>query len=132
MRILITAAILGLAITSLGQIAPAAAQASQPIAGYQCMNLAKLWNGEGPQPQPVHVYLGPEQGAAVAGIAGGTVIVTSPMKVVDGRVQMLLANGRPVWIGAGDVAPFHVVSNPHATCHPVILPNGRYGVQTIH
>ncbi len=108
------------------------AQTSQPIAGYQCMSLAHLWDGQGPQPPPVHVYAAPEPNAPVAGIAGGTVIVASPMKVTDGRVQMLMANGKPVWIETKDIVPFHVVSNPHAICHPVILSNGRYGVRTVH
>jgi hypothetical protein len=102
------------------------------LPGYQCMVLAKMWNGEGPQPSPVRVYAGPSANAAQAGVAGGTVIVSSPMKVVDGRADMKFADGREVWIGVDDIAPFHVVSNPHATCTPVLLSNDRYGFETRH
>ncbi len=102
------------------------------LPGYQCMVLSKLWDGEGPQPPPVHVFAGPERGSAQVGIAGGSVIVTSPLHVVDDRVQMLFADGRIVWIGSADIAPFHVVGNPHATCVPVLLSNGRFGFDTKH
>jgi hypothetical protein len=116
-------------------ICPAVAedvQAVKALPGYQCMVLAKMWNGEGAQPPPVPVFTGPGPGATRAGIAGGTVIVTSPVKDVDGRTEMLFADGRKVWIGIQDIAPFHVVSNPHATCVPVQLSNGRLGFQTKH
>jgi hypothetical protein len=117
-----------------GVVAPAitAAQPTKALSGYQCMSLAKLWDGEGPQPPPVPVFTGPGASAQQAGIAGGTIIVAFPLQVVDGRTKMLFADGRTVWIGASNIVPFHVVSNPHATCTPVLLANGRYGFETKH
>lgn len=106
--------------------------AVKTLPGYQCMVLAKLWDGEGPQPPPVHVFAGPGPDAPEVGIAGGSIIVPSPEHTVNDRTEMLFANGRTVWIGVSDIAPFHVVSNPHASCTPVLLSNGRYGFQTKH
>jgi hypothetical protein len=106
--------------------------AVKALPGYQCMVLANMWDGVGPQPPPVHVFAGPNPGAAQAGIAGGTLIVASPMKNIDGRTDMLFPDGRKVWVDIHDIAPFHVVSNPHATCVPVQLSNGRLGFQTKH
>ncbi len=109
-----------------------AIHAVKTLPGYQCMVLAKLWDGEGPQPPPVHVFAGSRPDAPEVGIAGGSIIVPSPEHTVDGRTEMLFADGRTVWIGTSDIAPFHVVSNPHATCTPVLLSNGRYGFRTKH
>jgi hypothetical protein len=106
--------------------------AIETLPGYQCMSLAKVWNGQGAMPPPVHVYAGPEANAAQVGIAGGAVIVPAPLHPVDGRTQMIFADGRTVWIGTSDIAPWHVASNPHATCSPVLLSNGRYGFATKH
>ena len=95
--------------------------------GYQCMSLAHLWDGVGPQPAPVHVYDSPAPTAAAVGFAAGTVLVTNPARAAGGRLQMLWPNGRTVWIASSEVVPFHVVSDPNATCTPVLLSNGRYG-----
>jgi hypothetical protein len=116
-------------------ISPALADdvhAVKALPDYQCMVLANMWDGVGPQPPPVHVFAGPNPDAAQAGIAGGTLIVALPMKNIDGRTDMLFADGRKVWVDIDDIAPFHVVSNPHATCVPVQLSNGRLGFQTKH
>lgn len=106
--------------------------AVRSLPGYQCMVLAKLWDGEGPQPPAVHVFAGPSASSPRVGVAGGSIIVSSPLQVIDGRTNMLFADGRSVWINASDIAPFRVASNPHATCTPVLLSNGRYGFQTKH
>ena len=102
------------------------------LPGYQCMSLANLWSGVGPMPPPVQVYNGPNQSASPAGIAGGSVIVPDPVRPVDGRTSMIFADGRKVWIDVNDIKPWHAVSNPHATCTPVLLSNGRYGFETRH
>jgi len=111
-------------------IADASAQSVRVIRtlpGYQCMGLAHLWNGMGPMPPPVPVYAGPTVSSRQIGIAASTVIVKSPMHVDDGRIQILQPNGHTGWIGVKDIAPWHVVSNPNARCHPVLLSNGLYG-----
>jgi len=102
------------------------------LPGYQCMVLAKQWNGEGPMPLPVYVYAGPQANAAQIGVAGGSVIVPDPVRPTDGRTQMIFADGRTVWIAIDAIAPWHAVSNPSARCSPVLLSNGRYGFQTNH
>ena len=102
------------------------------LPGYQCMSLANLWDGVGPMPPPVQVYTGPNQDAAPAGVAGGSIIVPDPVRAVGGRTPMIFADGRKVWIDVKDIKPWHAASNPHATCLPVLLSNGRYGFQTKH
>jgi hypothetical protein len=101
--------------------------AVKTLDGYQCMSLAKLWDGVGPQPTPVHVYDSASPAAAEVGFAAATVIAPSPLKVEDGRIPIVWPNGRTVWINKSDAAPWHVVSDPNATCRPVLLSNGRYG-----
>lgn len=108
------------------------ATAVKPLEGYQCMSLAKLWDGQGPEPAPVLVFSGPEAGAASVGAAGGTVIVPSPIRPVNGRSLMIYSNGRQVWINMSDITAFHAKANPKATCRPVLLSNGRYGFDSGH
>lgn len=102
------------------------------LAGYQCMVLAKQWDGQGAMPPPVHVYTGPEMKAATVGVAGGSIIVPQPLHPVDGRSQMIFADGRMVWISIDAISPWHAASNAHATCSPVLLSNGRYGFHITH
>ena len=100
------------------------------LPGYACMSLAKLWDGIGPMPPRVPVYEGPEPSAPQAGFAGPSIIVRSPIQVTGGRAPMLWPNGRTVWISAHDFVPWHVASDPHATCKPALLSNGIYGFST--
>jgi hypothetical protein len=118
------------AMTAIARTGGAKAQgihAVKKLDGYQCMSLAKLWDGVGPQPAPVHVYGAPDPNAPAVGFAAASVIVPSPLKVVDGRIPVLWPNGKTVWVNQADVAPWHVVSDPNARCTPVLLSNGRYG-----
>lgn len=101
--------------------------AVKTLSGYQCMSLAKLWDGVGAQPAPVHVYASSQPSAPEVGFAASSVIVPNPLKVVNARIPMLWPNGKTVWVNEADVAPWHVVSDPHARCTPVLLSNGRYG-----
>lgn len=120
---LVTSCVVVIATPAFAQ----APRASQPLPGYQCMSLAKLWDGVGPKPPPVSVYSGPEHTATAVGIAGGTVIVPSPLRPVNGRSMMIFPDGRQVWINVSDIAPWRAAADPNATCRPVLLPNGRYG-----
>ena len=107
-------------------------QTVKTLPGYQCMVLAKQWDGEGPMPPPVYAYAGPQSNAAQIGVAGGSIIVPDPVHSTGGRTQMIFADGRTVWISTDAIAPWHAVSNPNARCSPVLLSNGRYGFQTTH
>jgi hypothetical protein len=95
--------------------------------GFQCISLAKLWNGIGQQPPRVHVYGSPDPNAAPIGFAGETLIAPSPLKVEAGRIPIIWPNGRTVWVNQTDTARWHVASDPKATCTPALLSNGRYG-----
>jgi uncharacterized protein YwbE len=56
-----------------------------------------------------------------------TVVVDRPVAEQNGRVRVLRPDGRVAWINRGDIAAWHVVSNPHAKCFVVQLANGRIG-----
>ena len=101
--------------------------AVRKLDGYQCMSLAHVWDGQGPQPAPVIAYTGAAPGAARAGFVAATAIVSSPPRVEEGRISVLWPNGRTVWADQAELVPFHVVSEPNAVCTPVLLSNGRFG-----
>ena len=119
-----------LLVLGIGHARAEAVHTFKMLPGYQCMVLAKQWNGEGPMPPPVHVYAGPQSNAAQIGVAGGSIIVPNPIHPTDGRTQMIFADGRTVWIAVDAISPWHALSNPSARCSPVVLSNGRYGFQT--
>lgn len=117
------------AVCYLAMVAPSTKAdgiAVEKLDGYQCMSLAKLWDGQGPQPPPTKVYGSPDAKAAV-GFAANTVIVRIPVSAVNGRIPMLWPDGKTVWIDEDDVVRWHVVSDANAHCTPVLLSNGRYG-----
>lgn len=119
----VSVALLGLTVSAHGQ----GIHAVRKLDGYQCMSLAHVWNGEGPQPAPVIAYAGPAPGAPRVGFVASTAITASPLRVQEGRVSVLWPNGRTVWVGEQELVPFHVVSDPNAVCTPVLLSNGRFG-----
>lgn len=129
------AALLILLLGAFGATSRASAQtvhSVKPLTGYQCMSLAKLWDGKGPQPPAVHVFAGPEATASSVGIAGGTVIVPDPIRPVDGRTSMVFPSGKIVWIRLSDIKKWHARAAPNARCRPVLLSNGRYGFDSGH
>lgn len=119
----------------VGIVMPVLAFAQGPsivrkVAGYQCMQLAHLWDGTGPMPAPVPEFAGAEETAQKTGIAMATVIVDSPPYVLDGRTRVLRPNGTEAWIASAELAPWHVVSNPNAKCWVVKLSNGLFGTMS--
>ena len=101
--------------------------AVRKLDGYQCMSLAHVWSGQGPQPAPVTAYAGAAPGSPRAGFVPATAVVASPLRPQNGRVAVLWPNGRTVWANERDLVPFHVASDPDAVCTPVLLSNGHYG-----
>ena len=121
---------LSMLLASFGMATVAHAQgihAVRKLDGYQCMSLAHVWNGEGPQPAPVIAYVAPTPGAPRAGFIAATAIVASPPRVESGKLSVLWPNGRTVWADQQEFVPFRVASDPHAVCTPVLLSNGRFG-----
>ena len=121
-----------LAGAGLAMAAPVVVSAQGPypvrtVPGYQCMALAHVWNGVGPMPASVPEFSGPEKTAPKAGIAMATVIVDSPVRVVDGRTRVLRPDGQVAWIDSSELAAWHVASNPDARCRVVQMSNGLFG-----
>lgn len=112
---------------------PAAAQgirATGVLEGFGCMSLKDLPTGVGPDPAPVPVFASPEPGAALLGDATLTVLVPVPLRVEQGRVWMLRANGQRGWIDQSQLTTWRSPRNPAAQCVPAQLSNGRYGTMT--
>lgn len=106
------------------------AEQVQPLAGYRCMML-NLTEKQSLDPS-VHVPVRaePSKSAPPVGWAGAVVIVREPVTPVNGFVQMLLPDGRQVWIAFDKVRAYHSLGDPNAQCAPEILPNGRIGFAT--
>jgi hypothetical protein len=105
----------------------ALAQPAKQLPQFQCMSLTNLWNGEGPMPPPVNEFASPRPDAPSVGTAMSTVVVDKPVEVRNGRVRVVRPNGQVAWIDQGDIATWHVVSNPTAKCSVVQLANGSIG-----
>ena len=96
----------------------------------QCMALAAEFGAQGSYAPPAPEYAGPEAGARQIGNSAGTILVRDPMRIVDGRTEVLRPNGQNAWIEARLLTQWHALSAPSATCRAVLLSNGRYGFDT--
>ena len=100
---------------------------AKPLPGYQCMML-NITEQQSMDPTfHVPVRAQPSASAQVVGTAGSVVIVRAPAKPVNGFLEMLFPDGRPVWIASDAVRPYHSLGDPNAKCVPEILSNGRIG-----
>jgi hypothetical protein len=129
-------AILGIQAMALLSASAAMAQSYKPVTavkvltGWQCMALASSYGPNGTNAPPAPVYAGPDSAAPKVGTGAGVIIVPSPMAAQDGRTVMIWPNGKKVWIDVSELTRWHSLSNPHATCQPALMSNGRYGYTT--
>lgn len=100
------------------------------LPGLQCMALAAEYGPQGSYAPPAPEYASPDIGAQKIGIGAGTILVPDPLKPVNGRSEVLRPNGQKAWIDASLLTRWHALSAPTASCHPVLLSNGRYGFTT--
>lgn len=78
--------------------------------------------------EPPLVYAGPNGGIPI-GVAAGIVAIPQPFEAINGRVPVLRPDGQTAWIDRNLLVPYRSLTNPHATCRPVRLANGRYGFE---
>jgi hypothetical protein len=104
--------------------------AVQDLPGWQCMALASAYGPNGINAPAVPVFAGPQSTSPKVGTGAGVIIVPSPLTQQNGRTEMIWPNGKKVWIDVSELTQWHSLSNPHATCRPALMSNGRYGYAT--
>ena len=102
--------------------------AVRPLQGYVCMNL-NLSDAQmrDPSAARVPIMTAPRSDSSVGTLATPIVFAKAPEHVVDGYAEVLQLNGKPGWIKADMILPYHSVSDPYARCTPSLLSNGRIG-----
>ncbi len=114
---------IGLAQTAQGQPVTVV----RPIPGFACMRLNLPREQIISRDLDVPVYAGPSVQSPRAGSAFATMIVHSPMNIQNGFAQLMLLNGREVWIQQDLLKPFATPEAPNSRCTPSVLSNGRIG-----
>jgi hypothetical protein len=116
-------------MAALSSMAPVYAQSSHgtPMAGWSCqmLNLTEAQTMDFSIHIPVRAD--PSEASPPVGYASATVAVKTPIQVVNGFVQAMFPTGKPVWIAANMIKPWHAAANPAAKCVPVIKANGKPG-----
>jgi hypothetical protein len=102
----------------------------QELVGWQCMSLSAVYGPQGTNAPPAPVFSGPDSSAPQVGTGAGIIIVPKPLRITNGRTEMIWPNGKKVWISVDILTPWHSLSDPSAVCHPALLSNGRYGFTT--
>lgn len=101
------------------------------LPGWQCMALASSYGPQGTNAPAAPVYAGPDDDAQQIGTAAGVIIVSSPLRPLNGRVEIIRPNGQKAWITLNLLTQWHSLSDPKAVCYPALLSNGRYGFRTV-
>jgi hypothetical protein len=114
-----------LACLSTGQAV--ALTAVRPLEGYACMDL-NLTDEEmrnfGSLPP---VFAAPKQESKKIGVATSTVFVVSPIREVNGFVEMLRLNGQRGWIASKMLRSHRSIAVPPLPCTPSLMSNGKPG-----
>lgn len=121
------AAVAAAMISLLAGVPATAMTQARPLPGYRCMMLNLTEQQSMDLSVHVPVRGRPSAAAPAVGWAGAVLIVREPATPVNGFLQMLLPDGRQVWIAANMVRPYQSLGDPNARCMPEILPNGRIG-----
>ncbi len=119
----------GALLIGFAAIAPASAQSGNatPMAGWSCrmLNLTEAQSMDFNIHVPVRAE--PADTSPLVGYASATIAVRTPLKSVNGFVEAMFPTGRPVWIAADMIKPWHAAANPLATCVPVMKADGKPG-----
>ncbi len=104
-----------------------ALEAVHPLRGYACMSLnlteEEMWQETAAPP----VMLMPSASSRQIGRTGASVVVASPMVIVNGYARMLFKIGQEGWIKADMLRPYTVPGKPNAICIPSLMSDGRLG-----
>lgn len=107
-------------------------RAVSPMPGWTCMML-NLTEQQSMDPSVrVPVRAEPSEASPPIGYAAATVAVRVPIAPVNGFIEAMFPSGRPVWIAANLVRPWHSLGDPTARCIPAMLSNGKPGFAYPH
>lgn len=99
----------------------------RPLSGFECMSLNLSETQMFDNSVIVPVFANPSQGAPQVGIASATVLVATPLREVNGYLQVLRLDGGSGWIAAHFLKPWHNPNNPNRRCVPSLMSNGKPG-----
>ncbi len=71
------------------------------------------------------IFALPSSGSKKIGVATSLVYAVTPLKRVDGFIEVLHPNGATGWVQESAVEPWHNVNTPAARCAAHILPDGK-------
>lgn len=71
------------------------------------------------------VFASPSSGSKKIGIATSVVYAVTPLRHVNGFIQVLHPSGVTGWVQESVLEPWHNVNTPAARCTAQILPNGK-------
>lgn len=123
-----TRLVLALALAIATSPCLSAKEIAGDLDGYACMNVA-LPGGKLRWDQLPQARGQPSTAAPYVGPVGATVIARYPLHIVDGYAEVLLFNGKTAWVSTRVLEPYRSMSNPRASCTPVQLTDGSYGIR---
>ena len=85
--------------------------------------------GEGGPPA---VLAAPRPGAPTLGTASDPVIADDPLRVVNGHMRVLHADGRTGWVRRDRLRAWRVAASPGLRCLPARMSDGRLGFGYAH
>lgn len=104
------------------------------LPNYQCMGLASTPEQRAADQRPStrvddtpFIYSEPRPNSERLTRASASLIVTSPIKVVNGYAEILNRDGRRGWIARSAIEPWSSVALPNAKCYPAMMSNGQPG-----
>jgi hypothetical protein len=71
------------------------------------------------------VYSEPSSNSKKIGVATSVVYAVTPMKQVNGFIEVLHPNGATGWVQESELELWHNVNTPSARCTAQVLPDGK-------
>lgn len=107
-------------------------RAVEPLRGYSCMSLNLTEEEMQHADSSPVIRQEPSASAVQIGRASAQVIVANPVTARNGYFAVLTLDGKPGWVEAGNLKPYHSVSNPTARCVASVMSNGQPGFTFQH
>jgi len=101
--------------------------AIRPLSGYACMSLNLTEQQLGDNSVIVPILSKPSSTAQRVGEASSIIIAVSPLREVNGYVEVLRLDGGSGWIAGQYVKPWRNPGNSGRSCVPSLMSNGTPG-----